>query len=71
VALGFVYALVSIVAVGFTALAFYLAVRSTRIHLKIKLLFFGAELDADKTPPLDESSHHTEALFPRDSSSRT
>jgi hypothetical protein len=53
-ALGFIFALVAFLAVSFILLAAYLAVHSERIRLSFGVPFIHAELEADKSRPVDQ-----------------
>ena len=57
-ALFFVLALVAFLAVSFVLLATYLAVRSRWIRLSVGLSYFHADLEADKSPPLEQAQHN-------------
>ena len=54
--LGFVFVLVSFLAISFILLATYLAIRSRWIRLSFGAPFIHAELEADKSPSPDDKA---------------
>jgi len=57
-ALFFVLALLAFLVLSFVALATYLAIRSRWIRFSFGSPFLHAELEADKSPPLEQAQHN-------------